>query len=144
MAEFVQEADMVPRIQEASSPGRLFATEVPLFKRMVDLYAFERETSCTFAYELKLHDWKRGLTQVTPYLLAADFVYLAVPENVAQRVLSVQNVLVELGIGLIAVDGTVEELLPPRQSRRVLDKCREAALAHLKIQNAAREYLNAS
>jgi hypothetical protein len=131
MTEFRRESDLVPRIVEAGEPAKVFGREVPLFKRMMDLYAVSRPTGRTFAYELKLSDWKRGLRQASTYVLAADFVYLAIPKTIAQRAIAMTDVFQEFGVGLMAIDGTCDVIIRPKRSRQVIETCRQSALDHL-------------
>src|SRR5206468_2320806 len=67
----------------------------------IDLYAFSKVSRATVAVELKLRKWKRALEQAMIYQLCSDFVYIALPLSVANRV--DREALRTYGIGLIAV-----------------------------------------
>lgn len=132
MSGFRWETELIPKIIDAGTPSKIFCREVPLFKRMMDLYALSRPSGRTFAYELKLRDWKSGLRQASTYRLAADFVYLAIPKAIVSRAERMTDVFHELGVGLIGIDGSCKVILKPKRSRQVVQSCRESALDHLR------------
>lgn len=132
MTEFEREIELIPKLTEWDQEKK-FYDEVPLFKKMMDLYAVQVAGESTFAYELKLKNWRTGLSQATHYLLAADYVYLVVPKSISHRVTEgASDVLESVGIGLLAVDGSVEEVVQPRRSGRVMDRCRKETIFYLK------------
>src|SRR5438093_6134913 len=80
---------------------RMQTFELPFYDYRIDLYAFSKVSRATVAVELKLRKWKRALEQAMIYQLCSDFVYIALPLSVANRV--DREALRAYGIGLIAV-----------------------------------------
>jgi hypothetical protein len=81
--------------------GYIVTAEVPVGMRSVDLFCVERETGTTLAVEAKLKDWRRAIRQAEAYKFAADFVYLALPEEaVSQKCLTACE---KAGIGIFEV-----------------------------------------
>lgn len=121
MATFGRETELIPKVI-SWSPERTYYREVPLFKKMMDVYAIcPGDEPVTYAYELKLRNWRRALDQATHYLLAADFVYLALPKPVAIRAVEKARPRLEyLGVGVLGVDGLVEEIVKPQPSGQLL------------------------
>jgi hypothetical protein len=67
--------------------------------------------------EAKVDHYRRAMEQACARLFVADFVNVSFPETYATRVLKLHaEELTELGIGLLAVDGSVNELMTPAQS----------------------------
>lgn len=81
--------------------GYVAAKEVPVSTRLVDLYCVDPESGTTIAVEAKLSDWRRAIRQATVYKMAADFVFIALP----QRAISGEcmSACTAAGIGAIAV-----------------------------------------
>jgi hypothetical protein len=106
--KFFKEAQLLsPVAQYAKKRGfRLQLAEVPFYEYRIDLYGFSKSENATVAIELKLRDWGRALEQAMLYQLCSDFVYIAMPEDAANRVEIAQ--LEKEGVGLIAVQNTGE------------------------------------
>ena len=97
--------------------GYIVAKEVPVGTRAVDLYCVDPRTGTTIAIEAKLRDWRRALRQARVYKLAADLVYIGLPERaITEKCLMACSAE---GIGTIAV---------PRRGRARL--VRQAVLNH--------------
>jgi len=92
------------------------ATELPFYKRSVDVYAFSKAKNRTIAVELKLHKWQKAFEQALIYQLCADEAYIAMPRKFTKRVDS--HLLATHGIGLISVNetGRCRRLIQARQS----------------------------
>lgn len=74
------------------------------------------------AIEAKMRDWQRGLAQVNRYKTFADKVYLAIPDDISNRV--DRNLLKKHNIGLIIFDpqsNTKKVSLAPRKTRPMDD-----------------------
>ncbi len=61
--------------------GYVVAMEVPVATRLADVYCVHPGTGTTIAIEAKLRDWGRALRQAQVYKLAADFSYIALPQQ---------------------------------------------------------------
>ncbi len=93
-------------------------TEVPLMSRLIDVYGVRRADRKTVAVELKVKNWRQALRQARNYLLAADQVYVAVPNAHVAPPLRRRELFREMGIGLLAIDGQeTHVLIRPRASR---------------------------
>ena len=71
--------------------------------------------------EIKVSKWQRAIEQAARNRIFAHLSYVALPENVARRILS-EPLLRQVGIGLICVtdDGTVSVLRKPRRRRPIV------------------------
>lgn len=61
--------------------GYVVSIEVPVGTRLADVYCVHPGTGTTIAVEAKLRDWGRALRQAQVYKLAADFSYIALPQQ---------------------------------------------------------------
>lgn len=82
--------------------GFIVTHEVQFFTKRIDLFAVDRASLATIAIEAKIHDWKRALLQARAYLLCADYVYIALPSNLAHNVAG-RNIDKD-SVGLLAVE----------------------------------------
>ena len=57
----------------------------------------------TIAIEVKVSNWKRAFQQALTYRFGADFVYIAMPEEVIHRIDI--KALMEKGIGILSIEG---------------------------------------
>ena len=83
--------------------GRGYAVraEVPIGRKVADLYCVHRQTGECVAIEAKLKDWQRALAQALVYQLGADRVFIAMPAKITERVPLTD--LASHGIGLLSV-----------------------------------------
>lgn len=96
--------------------GYLVHSQVPFFRRLIDIYALNPVTGDTVAIEAKVGDWKQAVRQARSCLLCADKVYIALPSQICHRV--DREYVGTLGIGVLSVlnrDECVEHL-PARES----------------------------
>ena len=103
-------------------------TEVPLLTKRIDVVGFGR--SRLVAVELKIRNWQRALVQASMYQLCADEAYVALPQALCMRLGS--QPFQQLGIGLLAVDGTTKLFLPARRSQLIHQSLRQQVLHCLK------------
>jgi hypothetical protein len=82
--------------------GYIVTHEIQFFTKRIDLFAVSRESLATMAVEVKIHNWKRALLQARAYLLCADYVYIALPSSLAQKVADRDTD--NYSIGLLAVE----------------------------------------
>lgn len=90
-------------------------TEVWVGDRHIDLLGWRPHPRRLVSVEAKVDRWKAGLRQANLARLCSDYSYLAIARHALGNV-DLQR-LADVGIGLFAVDGTVEEILPPTYSR---------------------------
>ena len=74
--------------------------EVRLESKFMDIVAKKEKT---IAIEVKVSDWKRAFQQALTYRFGADFVYVAMPEQVIHRIDS--EAFEEKGIGILSIGG---------------------------------------
>jgi hypothetical protein len=78
-------------------------TEVALVDRDVDVFAIRSgRQGRSYAVELKLHDWRKALRQAAIYQLCADYCYVAMPNQTADRI--ERKGFRQAGVGLLSVD----------------------------------------
>ena len=83
--------------------------------RHIDLLAWSPRPRRLISVEAKVERWKAGFRQANLARLCSDYSYLAVSRRVLGNV-DFQRIA-DFGVGLLAVDGTVEQVLPPMYSR---------------------------
>ncbi len=81
--------------------GYAVRSEVPIGRKVADLYCVHRQTGECVAVEAKLRDWQRALVQALVYQLGADRVFIAMPSKIAESVPLTK--LAAHGIGLLGV-----------------------------------------
>ncbi len=109
------EQNLVDRIEVMFRRGGYeVQREVQLLTRYIDLVARAPESGTVLAVEAKVRNWREGLRQAIVYRLAADQVFLAVSTRFVHRVN--HDLLSSFGIGLIAVDGQAEIVMPAEGS----------------------------
>ena len=77
----------------------------------------------------------RGIEQTLHFKNAANYAYLAIPDNAVSK--GIENLCRELGIGLIAIDGDAREITPPQETK-ALDSVRNRILHTEKKNKVAR------
>ena len=115
MRRATREAELIPPVvAHFRRLGFRVFSEVPFFLRRLDLLCISTERPEIVAVEAKIRRWQEALDQARQCLTCADFVYVAMAVEHAHRAPS--HPFRELGIGLLAVDGYVEQVLPARRS----------------------------
>lgn len=93
-------------------------TEIPLLENRMDIVAYNRDFSRLIAVETKVDKWFRALQQAVLYRICANKVYVAISEDYVHRV--DQPMLKQLGIGLLSVNGYVEEVIEPNPTKYII------------------------
>jgi hypothetical protein len=105
--------------------------EVPLFVRKIDVVA-KRQNELV-SIELKLHDWKRAISQACLNLRVSNFSYVALPEPVWDRIdTRIYSAAIEHGIGLLSVDGVTRQVMRPKRSQKIQPELRKGFLSSLR------------
>jgi hypothetical protein len=105
--------------------------EVPLFVRKIDVVA--KKKSEVVSIELKLHDWKRAISQACLNLRVSNFSYIALPEPSLYRIdTRIYTAAVEHGIGLLSVNGTARQIMRPQRSKKIQPELRKQFLGSLR------------
>jgi hypothetical protein len=92
--------------------------EVPLFENRIDLVIYNRRLTSIIAVEVKVDKWFRALQQAVLYRMCADKVYVALSEEFVHRV--DMPLMEKYGVGLLSVNGSLNEILPPDPSRYIM------------------------
>ena len=104
--------------------------EVRLFSRKIDFVAKRRNQIVTV--ELKLHDWKRAISQAYLNQRVSDYSFVALPEPLWNRIdRKIYSVSVAYGIGLLSVDGVAQQIMRAEHSKRIQPHLRKSFLKDL-------------
>ncbi len=106
--------------------GYAVTAEVPIGRKVADLYCVHRQSGECVAVEAKLRDWPAAVTQALVYQLGADRVFIAMPADVVGRVRLEE--LATHGIGLLSVS--------EKKVRLVLDAEQSAVRRPMFVQRA--------
>ena len=112
--------------------------ELPFYEYRIDLYGLSLKAKVTMAVELKLHRWRRALSQALIYQLCSDYVYIAMP---SENLTAVDGSLLEgHGIGLISVTpiGRCATELMAKRSSEVRNYYRDAYITLLREERHAK------
>lgn len=87
-----------------------------------------------FAFEMKLRDWRKGLSQAFRYRYFADFAVIVLPPETAAKAIEKLSIFREIKVGLWSFDeksGLIDEIFTPRRSRPFSESAREKAITIL-------------
>ena len=104
-------------IRNCYDEGLHYKVEVPLYRSKIDLVTVNPSNNEVVAIEAKISNWYRALQQATSYTMCANKVYIALWHEYAHRVN--HEILDRYGIGLLSVNGIVEEVHRAKNSREV-------------------------
>jgi hypothetical protein len=104
--------------------------EARLFSRKIDVVAKRRNQVVTV--ELKLHDWKRAISQAYLNQRVSDYSFVALPEPLWNRIdRRIYSMSVAYGIGLLSVDGVARQIMRAERSRRIQPYLRKTFIKEL-------------
>ena len=86
------------------------------------------------AFEMKLKDWRKALSQAFRYRYFADAALVVVPPETAARAIVALSTFRETQVGLWSFDektGRIQEIFTPRRARPFSETAREKAIAIL-------------
>jgi len=92
-----------------------FAWQVPALGGRIDFVGV-RPSYEVIAVEVKSRRWKKALLQAHRYMLCADKAYVALPEEVAERVASRSSLFHDRGVGLMKIGDSLEILIGAKPS----------------------------
>lgn len=104
-------------ITDCYENGLHYKTEVPLFRSKIDLVTINPKNNKVIAIEAKVSNWYRALQQATSYTMCANKVYVALWHKYQHRV--DPEIFRRYGIGLLSVDETIDEVIPPKESKEI-------------------------
>lgn len=118
--------------------GSIVMPEMQFFTKRIDLFAVDRASLATLAIEVKISDWKRAMAQARAYLLCADYVYIALPSDLAYNVATKDFDIDPVGLLAVEVsegfpqEWNVSIVIPARisilKNDQYLDRLRGAVL----------------
>ncbi|HSE61132.1 MAG TPA: hypothetical protein VLA88_02460 [Candidatus Saccharimonadales bacterium] len=99
--------------------------EVPFLSRSIDVVAIKGNEIC--AYELKLHNWRKAITQSIDHLHGVDRSYICMPlkSHISEELICQAQLN---GLGLVMYDEenrTLNEILPAPDSEFVWEPARK-------------------
>jgi hypothetical protein len=87
-----------------------------------------------FAFEMKLRDWRKALSQAFRYRYFADVALIVLPPEIAAKAIDKLSIFREIKVGLWSFDektGRIEEIFTPRRSRPFSESARQKAIGIL-------------
>ncbi len=101
-------------------------TELPFLQRHIDVVGYNSDLGTIRAIEAKISKWQIAIKQASTCLLFADEVYVAMPFQYIHRVPTED--IQRFGIGLLAINGSIDIIYPARSSRYSTEYYRNQAL----------------
>lgn len=128
----MKETDLLaPLVKTYIDKGYRAFAEVQLSSRWIDVLLLHEKNKEIIAVELKLTDWRRAYKQAKVYPIAADYVYVGMPEKYIHRALDNSNYFEELGIGLLAINGKAVEVVQAQKSSILLENVKSELIENL-------------
>jgi hypothetical protein len=121
------EKEIVQKVVDSNFlKGRSVFTEIPVGRparnnKRIDIVALEEISDrplILIAIEAKIANWRKALQQAFLNLFVAEYSYVAVPEIRLQNI--DRECFERAGIGLLAVNGSVDSVLAPPLSHHTL------------------------
>jgi hypothetical protein len=97
----------------------------------IDIICVSPDLKELTAVEVKVKDWPTGYRQAVHHKIFAENSYLAISAKYSHRVLNHMDLFEHAGIGILEVDGKVEEILPPRFSEEIFPSYKKLILQTL-------------
>jgi hypothetical protein len=128
----MRETDLIaPLVKTYAEKGYRAFAEVQLSSRWIDVLLVHEENEETIAVELKLTDWKRAYRQAKVYPIAADYVYVGMPEQYIHRALEHSDYFQGLGIGLLSINGKAVEIVQAHKSSILVEGVKKGLIENL-------------
>ncbi|WP_162630257.1 hypothetical protein [Brevibacillus brevis] len=128
----MKETDLIaPLVKTYSKMGYRAFAEVQLSSRWIDIFLVNEATNVTVAIELKLTDWKKAYKQAKVYPIAADYVYVGMPEQYVHRALDHCDYFENVGIGLLSINGKAVEVFEAQKSSILVEDVKKGIIENL-------------
>ena len=128
----MREVDLIsPLVQTYLEKGFKSYAEIRLSSRWIDIFMINEKTQETIAIELKLTQWKKAFKQAKVYQMAADYVYVGMPEEYIHRALDNKELFQEIGIGLLSINGKASTALKAEKSQIVIEGVKRELIKNL-------------
>ena len=122
----IREKDLYDQIKNTGPfAKKQFYQEIPIgdwatSRKRIDLVTIKKQR--LISIEVKISDWKKALQQAYANLYVFDYSYVALWHKTIPNVDTV--IFKNLGIGILEVNGSCEELVKAKRSKRVIPRCR--------------------
>jgi hypothetical protein len=133
MSQNLTELDLYSDVLAAFNHQQHCFTEVPFYGKKIDLVLTGKSFRIIYAVEVKLDDWRAALKQASVNQLFACYSYIAVPGDLAERLLTKNTeIFTSHGVGIIAVSTAAKVVLPAAKSTFIYAKHRAKIMSELK------------
>jgi hypothetical protein len=122
----VKEKDLYHKIENTGPfAKKTFYYEVPIGKwatsrKRIDMVTLKNQKMVSI--EVKISNWKKALQQAYANLYVFDYSYVALWHKTVPNVDTV--IFKNLGIGILEVNGSCEEIMKAKPSKLVIPKCK--------------------
>lgn len=128
----MKETDLIaPLVKTYAAKGYRAYAEVQLSTRWIDVLLVHEISKETVAIELKLTNWRKAYKQAKVYPIAADYVYVGMPEQYVHRALDHCDYFEELGIGLLSINGKAVEVVEAQRSKILVNEVKRGLIENL-------------
>lgn len=128
----MKEVDLIaPLVKSYIEKGYKAYAEVQLSTRWIDVLLLNERTSEVIAVELKLTEWKKAYRQAKVYQIAADYVYVGMPEEYVHRAVTNKSYFDDLGIGVLSINGVATEVIEAKKSEILSKGIKEGVIEKL-------------
>lgn len=125
----IKEKDLYRQIKNTGPfAKKQFYQEIPIgdwvtSRKRIDLVTIKNQKMISI--EVKVSNWKKALQQAYANLYVFDYSYVALWHKTIPNV--DQTLFKKLGIGILEVNGSCEELMKAKRSKLVILRCRSYA-----------------
>ena len=125
----MKETDLYPAIKNTGPfAKKQFHHEIPIgdwdkSRKRIDLVVLENQE--LISIEVKISNWKKVLQQAYSNLYVSDYSYVALWHKTIPNVNT--DIFKTLGIGILQVNGSCQEILKAKKSKLVIPRCKNYA-----------------
>ena len=125
----IKETDLYPAIKNTGPfSGKQFYYEIPIgawatSRKRIDLVVLKNQE--LISIEVKISNWKKVLQQAYSNLYVFDYSYVALWHKTIPNVDI--DIFKTLGIGILQVNGSCQEILKAKKSKLVIPRCKNYA-----------------
>lgn len=108
--------------------------EVKIDSKIADMVLFDKSFKNIIAIEFKVKNWKDALKQAVNYQIWANESYVAISKKVVHTALKNKRIFMNMGIGLLSVDGVSKIEIEAKKSLYINKYYREEVIRVIKEQ----------
>ena len=122
----IKETDLYPAIKNTGPfAKKQFYHEIPIgdwakSRKRIDLVVLENQK--LISIEVKISNWKKVLQQAYANLYVFDYSYVALWHKTTPNIDT--DIFKTLGIGILQVNGSCQEILKPKKSKLIIPRCK--------------------